>query len=226
MENLEDQDLSNMQNKGGQQKLISLSSLAFESLLSLGLDANHIWTLENPGTTIDNPKLLGWKQTLVRKGYLNIQGGLTPEGTGLLADISSGLNLSVVKRKRERKISEIGDDFERWWSTYPATDKFTYKRRTFGGSRALRTKKDECRLKFSGIVGSGKYTAEEMIAALEEEKLNKMEQSIRTGHNKMAFFQGSSVYLNQNTYEAWIEAIKLSKVQPKTYESESRRIDI
>src|ERR1700733_11665710 len=98
--------------------IINLSSLAFEQLLTLGVDVNHLFVLEavKEGTDlslhIKSPKLEGWKQTLIRKGYLNMQGQITSEGVLLLSLILEGQVPTIQKRKRERK-EVILTDFEK-----------------------------------------------------------------------------------------------------------------
>lgn len=213
--------------EGEKRKLISLSNIAFEQVLALGLDANHLWMLENPDVEINSPKIIGWKQTLVRKGYLDMQGVLTKEGSSLLVGISSGMMPEVVKRKREKRI-EITGDFEKWWTAYPATDTFTYRTKVFKGSRALRMNKLGCQVKFGSIMSKGEYTIEEMIGALELEKKQKMELSLQENRNKMSYFQNSETYLNQQTYAAYIELLKENPkaIEEVVHVTEVKRIDI
>ena len=63
------------------------------------------------------------------------------------------------------------------------------------------------RLKFDKILLEGDYTAEQLIAALNFEVTQKKENSITTNSNRMTFMQGSSVYLNQRSFEPFIELI-------------------
>lgn len=212
--------------------IINLSSLAFEQLLQLGLDANHVLILEGlkEGTDlslhITSPKLVGWKQTLIRKSYLDLQGAITQSGIQLLEDIFKG-GMLIVKKKREKR-EVILNDFDKWWKAYPGTDNFTYKEKTFKGARSLRKDMNECILKMNKILKEEEYTIEEMIGALELEKFQKMELSLKTGQNKMSYFQNSHTYLTQRTFEPFIELIKsgeADKVQ-KIDNQVTKRIDI
>ena len=68
--------------------------------------------------------------------------------------------------------------------------------------------KEDCRLKFDKILLEGEYTAQQLIEALNYEVLQKKENSITTNSNRLTFMQGSSVYLNQRSFEPFIELIK------------------
>ena len=99
-------------------------------------------------------------------------------------------------------------DFEAWWKAYPGTDTFVHKGNNFTGSRSLRTKKDDCKIKFDKILEEGEYTVEEMIAALQYEVLQKKENSVKQKANKLTFMQNSLTYLNQRTFEPFIELVR------------------
>ena len=60
-------------------------------------------------------------------------------------------------------------------------------------------------------MNEGEYTAEDLIAALEYELKQKKENSIKTKSNKLSFMQNSFTYLNQRTFEPFIELIKEGK---------------
>jgi len=99
-------------------------------------------------------------------------------------------------------------EFEEWWKEYPGTDTFVYKGKKFTGSRSLRRDKDECRLRFDKILLEGEYTATQLIEALKFDVLQKKENSVKTGTNRLAYMQSSNTYLNQRSYEPFIELIK------------------
>ena len=50
-----------------------------------------------------------------------------------------------------------------------------------------------------------------MIAALEYEVLQKKENSVKTKTNRLTFMQNSLTYLNQRTFEPFIELIREGK---------------
>ena len=141
-------------------------------------------------------------QTLIRKALItNTDEKLTTLGRDLIEFINSKSTEKLIKRK------PANSDFEEWWKNYPGTDSFEYKGKKFTGTRAIRKGKDECRLKFDKIILEGEYTAQQLIAALEFEVLQKKESSVSTNSNRMTFMQNSVTYLNQRAFEAYIELI-------------------
>ena len=144
--------------------------------------------------------------TLIRKGLITeTEDKLTILGTELLEFIESK---SYTKFKKKK----FGNDgFDSWWENYPGTDKFIYKGRSFPATRALRANKDECRIKFNKILLEGDYTSEQLIEALKYDVQSKKDNSISTGNNKLSFMQNSLTYLNQRTFEPFIEIIKEGK---------------
>lgn len=154
-------------------------------------------------------------QTMMRKALLTHENRLTMEGRSLLAFLSSPLQDDVKIEKRK----PVEDDvFSKWWNAYPGTDNFTHKGKQFVGSRALKVKKDECRLAITKILGEGEYTIDEMVKALELEVAQKKENSYKTNLNKLTYMQNSLTYLNQRTFEPFIELVKqnVSSVEEKT----------
>jgi len=63
----------------------------------------------------------------------------------------------------------------------------------------------------NAIIAEGEYTIKDMIAALEFEVLQKKENSYKTKTNKLSFMQNSLTYLNQRTFEPFIELIREGK---------------
>ena len=100
-----------------------------------------------------------------------------------------------------------------WWAAYPGTDTFEHKGRKFVGSRSLRQNKEECRLKFDKILIEGEYSVQELINALEYDVLMKKENSVKTGNNKLSYMQNSLTYLNQRSFESFIELIREGKAE-------------
>jgi hypothetical protein len=139
--------------------------------------------------------------SLIRKGLITDDDKLTTPGRDLLEFMNTKGGARIIKKKPPTT------DFEEWWKSYPGTDSFQYKGKTFKGTRSLRLYKDDCRLKFDKIILEGEYTAQQLIAALNYEVLQKKEASIATNSNRLTFMQGSVVYLNQRTFEPFIELI-------------------
>jgi hypothetical protein len=147
-------------------------------------------------------KIASVYQSLIRKGLITENDDkLTTIGKDLLTFVDTKTSARIIKRK------PATTDFEEWWKAYPGTDAFEYKGKSFKGTRALRLYKDDCRLKFDKIILEGDYTAVQLIAALNYEIIQKKENSISTNSNRLTFMQGSAVYLNQRSYEPFIELI-------------------
>lgn len=157
----------------------------------------------------DDIKLKTLLQGMIRKGILTENGGVTLSGKAVLEI----LNKEEIK-PLTRKIPDKTDDFERWWKAYPGTDTFTYKGKSFSGTRSMRVKKDDCKLKFTKILNEGEYTADEMVAALQLEVEQKKDNSVKAVENKLKYMQNSLTYLNQRTFEPYIELIKEGSPSP------------
>ena len=144
--------------------------------------------------------------TLIRKGLITeTEDKLTILGTELLEFIESKSSIKFKKKK-------FGNDgFDSWWDTYPGTDKFEHKGKSFPATRALRANKDECRTKFNKILLEGDYTSEQLVEALKYDVQSKKDNSISTGTNNLTFMQNSLTYLNKKTFEPFIEIIKEGK---------------
>lgn len=150
----------------------------------------------------DSMKIASLYQSLIRKGLItDTDEKLTVLGKDLLEFVGAQGGKKIIKRK------PATTDFEEWYKSYPGTDSFEYKGKAFKGTRAIRKGKDECRLKFDKILLEGDYTAEQLIAALKYEVLQKKESSVETNSNRLTFMQNSVTYLNQRSFEAYIELI-------------------
>jgi hypothetical protein len=148
-------------------------------------------------------KIAALYQTLIRKGIIsNTDEKITTVGEELLKFIETKEATKIVKRK------PATTEFEEWWKAYPGTDTFTHKGKKFTGARSLRQNKDECRLRFDKILLEGEYTAAQLIEALTFDVLQKKENSVKTGTNRLSYMQNSLTYLNQRSYEPFIELIK------------------
>ena len=188
---------------------LSVTPQQFEELIKKGYNLDIIYLLKLIDEQFDisplcegSMKIDSVYQSLIRKGLITKDDEkLTLIGKDLLKFIETKSDVKIIRRK------PATTDFEEWWKTYPGTDSFEYKGKTFKGTRALRLHKDDCRLKFDKILIEGEYTASQLIAALNFEVIQKKEASLSTGTNRLTFMQGSSVYLNQRAFEAFIELI-------------------
>jgi hypothetical protein len=172
------------------------------------LDIIYLLTLVEKNVDIksfckDSVKLKAIYQSIYRKGLITDNGKPTLIGVELLKYINSDIPVEKIVKK-----IDTADDFDKWWKSYPGTDTFTYKNQTFTGTRSMRVKKDDCKAKLHSILSEGEYTIKEMIGALEYEVVQKKENSVKTKSNRLTFMQNSLTYLNQRTFEAFIELIK------------------
>lgn len=188
---------------------LSVDPKQFEELIKRGYNLDIIFLLKLIDEQYDisplceeSMKIASVYQSLIRKGLITKDDEkLTLIGKDLLIFMDTKSDVKIVRRK------PATTDFEEWWKTYPGTDSFEYKGKSFKGTRALRLHKDDCRLKFDKILLEGEYTAAQLIAALNFEITQKKETSITENANRLKFMQGSSVYLNQRAFEPFIELI-------------------
>ncbi len=158
----------------------------------------------------ESMKISALYQSLIRKGLITKdEEKLTTIGKDLLKvlDSTSG-EKKIIKRK------PVTTEFEEWWKNYPATDSFSINGKAFKGTRSLRRGKEECRRKFKTILEEGDYTAQQLIDALKFEVNRKAERSVKERKNCMSFMQGSIPYLNQRTFEGFIELVEQEKESP------------
>ena len=181
----------------------------FIELLKKGYSLDYIYILnlvkENGNISQHLEKSEKFKtvfKTMIRKGLITDCGTkITLIGTHLLE-----YSVSIKPEKLKINVPNV-DEFELWWKLFPGTDTFTYKGKKFTGSRSLRQNKDECRIKFNKILIEGDYTSKQLTDALAYDVNQKNEASLKEGRNKLTFMQNSLTYLNQRSYEPFIELI-------------------
>ena len=189
---------------------LKLTAYHFEELIKKSYSLDLIFLLKLIEEQMDiqplctnSMKIAALYQTLIRKGLITeTEDKLTTLGIELLQFIKSEESTKIVKKK------PATTEFEEWWKAYPGTDTFTHKGKRFTGARSLRQNKDECRLRFDKILLEGEYTAVELIEALKFDVEQKKENSVKLGTNKLTYMQNSLTYLNQRSYEPFIELIK------------------
>lgn len=150
-------------------------------------------------------------QTIRRKGLVSEQFKITVLGKNLLEFLATRAKTSKIVKK-----TQTFAEFEKWWAAYPGTDIFTYKGKSFSGGRTLRVNKDDCQIKLNTILAEGEYTIDQLIAALEYEVLQKKENSVKTGTNRLTYMQSSMTYLNQRSFQNYIELINQGVVIKET----------
>jgi len=151
-------------------------------------------------------KLGALYHSIYRKGFITLDDKLTLAGREFISFMNEQEEIApdVTYKKKKPNVS----DFEMWWKTYPPTDTFSHKGKTFTGTRAMKVKKDECKVKFNRILEEGEYTAQELIEALNFEVGQKKDNSVKEKTNKLKFMQNSLTYLNQRSFEPYIELIR------------------
>jgi len=196
--------------------------------MNIDFNINNMDELSKRGFSIDQLTLLTWiqqgidldipskgnkiqalYQSLVRKNLID-KNKLTTLGEDLLSYMESK-DISKLSKKKtpvEKKTFGASVDFSSWWHNYPGTDTFSHKGISFDGTRSLRVNIDRCRAKFEEILAEGEYTATDMIEALNFDVLQKKENSVKLKTNKLTYMQNSLTYLNQHSYEPFIELIK------------------
>jgi len=189
---------------------VKLTLFHFKELQRLGFTLDMIFLLKLAEEEADlhsicsgNAKLEIILQGILRKGLITPQNKITLMGNNLINFLKE-----EVPEEKIVKLKTNADDFERWWKAYPGTDTFTHNGVKFDGTRAFRAKKDECQVKFNSILNEGDYTADDMISAIEFDVLQKKENSFKTKTNRLTFLQNTLTYLNQRTFEPFIELIK------------------
>lgn len=198
---------------------LTVSPYHFSELLKKGYSLDQIYLLKLVDDGIDikalaegSEKIAALLQSLVRKGLISEAEKATTLGKELLIFAQSTETTKLVRRK------PVTTEFEEWWKHYPGTDTFEHKNKKFTGSRSLRQNKEECRLKFDKIILEGEYTAEQLTEALKFDVHQKKEKSYQTNSNKLSFMQNSLTYLNQRSYEPFIELIKAGEKTEETPE--------
>lgn len=181
----------------------------YEELMSKGITLDMMYLLKLLKEEVDvkslcenNVKLNLIYSTILRKQLITSEGKPTKEGEDILTFFDS------PSREKLVRLTVDSSDFERWWKVYPGTDSFEHKNVKFKGSRALRVNKEECLLKFNKIVAEGDYTADDLIKALEYDVIQKRNASVLSKTNKITYMQNSLTYLNQRTFEPFIELMK------------------
>lgn len=118
---------------------------------------------------------------------------------------------SVIKSTRDKC-------FDEFWDAYPSTGNWTSDDgRKFMSSRSLRTgTKDNNRKLYNKILNEGRYTHREVIACLKYEVDAKKSQSLTTGVNHLQYMQGSLTWLNQRTFENFINEVRAGNSIEKT----------
>ncbi len=163
-------------------------------------------------------------QTLVRKGLI-LEGAPTVYGISFYDELlanDSGAATVIKEQKAKTK-----DDFHRWYyETFPGTDGFTWKGKTFARTRSLRKGPEECKQIFTKIIAKGEFTAEQIIQATAMDVLTRKNASIEARENKLKYINNSATYLRQLCFEPYVELLSSSPTKDNEEPQRSDVVDI
>ena len=192
-----------------------ISPSHFEHLIKQSYSLDHIYLLKLIEANIDiqsmldgSMKIAGLYQSLVRKGLIsNVTQEITQQGRELLTYADSEVKGTI------KKVRQKSSDFDEWWKTFPSTDHFEYKGKSFNGSRGLKRAREDCRIKFNKILAEGEYKGEDIVNATLLDVYLKKEASVKSGENRLSFIQNSFTYITQRSFEPFLEMI-LTGINP------------
>lgn len=189
------------------------------ALEKLHINLSHLYCLENIENGIDVsefPESITF--CLERKNFIiSPHFSLTNEGK-LLLDILSDPNFSFVTQKLRKELKKVRSDQSTQWKEfieiYPATGSWiTPLGTSLTSSRRLRQDTIENEKKYLSILASGVAHSDMKMVLMYQIELIKKE-SIRLKTNKMEFMQGTTPYLNQNTWKTFMNEMKRKNWQP------------
>lgn len=184
-------------------KLFNITDAQYKSLMLKGIDLSIVLLLERAIEGIDLysfrlSRIDGYIRTLERKGYIK-DGRITEEGTSLYNSLLEG-TAEVVLKKMENKNKE----WEEFLSYYPPNNTFIWKGRSFQGDRGIKNNTKKGKELFTQLLNAG-MSGEELWKAVVAESIRKMEESYKTGENKMKYFKNTETYLNQQAYMNFLD---------------------
>lgn len=189
----------------------------FYELLNNGFSMDQVYLLsqmkEGTSEFPDIQRVNEILQFLVRKGLCTEKYTITAYGEEFLIMVLSEkiVNISPMKRAPT-------SFYAQWLRTFPSTDGFSWKGKSFSKTRVLRKNTEKCRELFTKIMAEGEYTVDDMCMSIIAEALAKMELSYKAGENKMAYFINSESYLRQRIFEGFMEdGRKLTQEQIEEY---------
>lgn len=187
-----------------------------------GIDLSIVLLLERAIEGVDLydfrlTRIDGYIRTLERKGYIR-NGAITEEGKALYESLLEDTG-EVVLKKMENKDKE----WTEFLSYYPPNNSFVWKGKSFQGDRGIKNNTKKGKELFNQLVNAG-MTGEELWRAVVAESIRKMEESYRTGENKMKYFKNTETYLNQQAYMNFLdEGKELSAEEIASYKEAYNR---
>ena len=127
--------------------------------------------------------------------------------------------LLSLEQKKERVKKEVitTPGFKKWWEVFPKTSKFTFRGRTFTGSktRVLRDDEEKTFKAYEVARKKAGFTDEQMLHCLKAELENRMFNSWKLNKadsNDLVYMRASVSYLNSGQF------VYYEKIQLKEYE--------
>src|SRR6201999_149781 len=93
------------------------------------------------------------------------------------------------------------------------------------GTRSLRSKKDECSIKYQNILAENSFTHQEVLKALEWEVEARKDQSVVRKANQLSFMNALPIWLNQRKFEDYIPLAKKGPYKPKSISEKKELIE-
>lgn len=166
--------------------------LAIVYLLEKAYEGVDLWSFEFR-------RLGAFIATLERKG-LTANGKITDEGREFYSSILN-MEEEIILKKVENK----NDEWKVFLSFYPPNNNFIWRGKHFEGERGIRKNSKDGEGIFTKILNSKEYTCEDLCRAVVAEAIGKMQESYKSGENKMRYFINTESWLRQKQYENWID---------------------
>lgn len=204
-------------------KLFNITVGKFDAISAKGIELSMLYLLEKAFEGQDirlfkAGKAINYISTLYRKGYLD-DNGITEAGRELYSSLI--IQDSEVKLKRMESKNE---EWKKFLSSYPPNNTFTWRGKTFDGDRGIRKNSKDGESLFTKILNDKEYNCDDLCKAVMAEAISKMEQSYKSGENKMRYFINTESWLRQKQYENWVdEGRSLTDTQLEQYQAAYKR---
>jgi hypothetical protein len=112
-------------------------------------------------------------------------------------------------RKKKEDVSYT-EEFEKWWCTFPATMKFSFRGSNYEGTRVLRDDKEKTFTTYLEVLKNTGFTDEQLLSALkieiQERKLATWEHK-NPKYNDFQYMKATVAYLNSGKFKYYIDEL-------------------
>lgn len=189
--------------------ILHINAFQLTQIIGAQLDLNTFYLLEQYinglTVTLEGARMKGWQKNLVLKGFITEDNTVTQLGREFYLDV---LNNKYAAETVKQKTEKAKESFDQWWDIFPGTDAFEHRGKKFLPTRGLKKNKSKCKDKFNKLVHEGEYTAEQIIEATKMDINTRKEHSVKINENKLTFLNNSETYLNQRSFEGYVDLIK------------------